>query len=112
VAGPRGADGVAGAMGPVGPSGATNAVVRFGAALDVVPGGGAILQAGCLDGERAIGGGAAPTAGGFIPEATITSSFPAPTVAGGTPTSWNVGVKNTGASTNLAFQSYVICVAP
>jgi hypothetical protein len=103
IAGPRGADGVAGA---------TNAVIRLGSTHDAVPGGGATLQADCLSGERAIGGGAAPTSGGFVAEASITSSFPSPTAAGGTPTSWMVGVKNTGASGNLAFQSYVICISP
>jgi collagen triple helix repeat protein len=109
VAGPRGADGPPGADGL---AGATNAVIRLGSTHDALPGGGATLQADCLIGERAVGGGAAPTSGGFVAEASITSSSPSPTAAGGTPTSWSVGVKNTGATGNIAFQSYVICVAP
>ena len=110
--GPAGPRGVAGPRGTDGLPGATNVVVRLGTAHEAVPGGGTILTADCQSGEHAIAGGAAPMSAGFIADASITSSLPSPATAGAAPTSWKVGVKNTGASTNIAFQSYVICVSP
>jgi hypothetical protein len=110
--GPVGPKGVPGPRGLDGLPGATNAVVRLGSAYEAAPGSGALLQADCEAGERAIGGGATPMSNGFVADSKITSSFPSPTTAGGTPTSWKVGVENTGGSSNLVFQSYAICVSP
>ena len=109
--GPAGPKGATGPRGPDGPSGITSALIRFGSTYDAVPGDGTVLQADCLSGERAIGGGAAPTSGTFVPEASITSSSPSPATAEGTPVSWTVGVKNTGApgSATIVFRSYAIC---
>jgi hypothetical protein len=109
--GPLGPRGATGPRGPDGPPGATSAIIRIGSAYDAVPGDGTVLQADCLSGERAIGGGAAPTSGNFVPDASITSSSPSPATAEGAPVSWMVGVKNTGApgSATIMFRSYAIC---
>jgi hypothetical protein len=109
--GPVGPKGVAGPRGVDGLPGTTNFAVRLGSTLDALPQTGAMLQADCQSGERAVGGGAAPMSGSFSADASITSSFPSPATAGSTPTSWQVGVLNTNTTTNLAFQSYVICVS-
>jgi hypothetical protein len=110
--GPVGPRGIPGPRGVDGLPGATNVVVRLGTAYEALPGGGTLLHADCQSGEHAVGGGATPMFNGFVADASITSSFPSPTTEGATPTSWKVGVKNNGASGNLAFQSYVVCVLP
>jgi hypothetical protein len=112
--GPVGPRGVAGPRGLDGLPGATNAIIRLGNSYEAVPGDGALLQAACLSGERAVGGGATPATGTFAADASITSSYPSPPSAEGTPLAWKVGVKNSGApgASNLVFQSYVICISP
>lgn len=108
--GPRGLTGVHGADGL---PGATNVIVRVGETVGALAGDGAVLRADCAPGERAVGGGATPPSGTFVPEASITSSFPVPNNPGDTPTAWKTGVKNTGTGAGtLSFQSYVICAAP
>jgi hypothetical protein len=118
--GDKGATGPQGSRGAVGPRGAdgTNALmnvaVRLGTSFDAVPGDGALLEAGCLEGERAIGGGASPVPATFSAEADMTSSFPSPSAAGAIPTAWKVGVQNkapAGGAT-VSFQSYAVCVSP
>jgi hypothetical protein len=112
--GPVGPRGATGPRGPDGLPGATNAIVRLGTTVDAMPGNGAVLHADCAAGERAAGGGAAPSppSDTFVADASVTSSFPSPTASGETPSSWKVGVKNTGTAGTVSFQSYVICVSP
>lgn len=118
--GDRGSTGPPGARGPAGPHGtdgvnaATNALVRLGTSFQATPGDGTLLQTACLDGERAIGGGASTVPATFSPDADVRSSFPSPATPGAIPTSWSVGVQNTGTTgaASVSFQSYAVCVSP
>ncbi len=92
-AGPAGAPGTDGAAGAPGQAGATNVTVRTGVAG----------QANCLQGERAVGGGAVLGSGGT----KMLYSRPNPT--SGTPTGWRALDDSPDV---FAPTTYVICAAP
>lgn len=94
--GPLGPQGPSGGQGPAGPAGPANVTVRSNSGTNSVG-----VFANCLEGERAVGGGAMAAEG----TSTIWKSRPGP--QSGTPTGWEAAAHPSGT---LVFV-YVLCAS-
>ena len=107
--GVQGQPGTPGAPGPQGPAGTAGVItvrseVRTGSGSGSAAGGG--IQANCLAGEKAIGGG------GVGSDGDMRSN--APVLTAGDPTGWRVVWRNDlgGNPGNGTYTVYVICAGP
>ena len=106
--GPAGPTGATGATGATGPAGATNVRVRATASTPIPAGASVFIDADCLPGERATGGGATNVNAAGV---YLKQSYPQPFGNGATPVGWSVTYQNTSgvAASGIA---YAICAAP
>lgn len=106
-----------GVAGPPGANGATNVVMRQGPAVVLPADEFRVVEASCLPGERATGGGVYNEDSVFFPR--IVSSYstpnptkPPPTGDGQVPTGWRVWIAQDAGHNPVTVNGYVICASP
>jgi hypothetical protein len=112
--GRRGLQGTQGTPGQTGQNGATNVVVRTNVITAAT---GALNEADCNPGERAISGGVSRSDGSWVDGDVIGTSYPAavqgggtPAPAGSTPVAWRSEITLMSTAANITF--YVVCASP
>jgi hypothetical protein len=99
-----------GGKGDKGDPGATNVILRR-SDQTLSTGGFGGQSVSCMNGEKAVGGGAGLTGGGYSSTFEVLNSGPTPLADGSTPTGWSAGAHDSGGGA-LSWSVWVICARP